>query len=65
MLKIAPLFRRLDDDRGRSTALRQTAVKAMRGILFSWMQQADKVDIACLIIVYIVIAGNHYGCCLF
>lgn len=28
----------------RQTELRQTAVKAMRGILFSWMQQVDKLD---------------------
>lgn len=37
------MFRRLDDDRGRHTELRQTAVKTMRGILFCWMQQIDKV----------------------
>ncbi|KAI1726356.1 glycosyl hydrolases family 15 domain-containing protein [Ditylenchus destructor] len=37
-------YRRLDDDRGRQTELRQTAVKTMRGILFCWMQQVDKVN---------------------
>ncbi|KAK0399096.1 hypothetical protein QR680_002897 [Steinernema hermaphroditum] len=37
-------YKRLDDDRGRQTELRQTAVKTMRGILFSWMQQADKLN---------------------
>ncbi|KAI6223548.1 Phosphorylase b kinase regulatory subunit [Aphelenchoides fujianensis] len=34
-------YQRLDDDRGRTTELRQTAVKTMRGILFSWMQQLN------------------------
>jgi hypothetical protein len=35
-------YKRLDDDRGRETELKQTAIKAMRGILFSWMQQVEK-----------------------
>lgn len=35
--------RRMDDDRGRQTELRQSAVKTMRGILFAWMQQVDEV----------------------
>lgn len=37
------VYRRLDDDRGRQTELRQSAVKAMRGIMFCWMQQLDNV----------------------
>ncbi|CAB3406620.1 unnamed protein product [Caenorhabditis bovis] len=37
-------YKRLDDDRGRQTELRQTAVKTMRGILFSWMQQTRQLD---------------------
>ncbi|CAJ0936519.1 unnamed protein product, partial [Mesorhabditis belari] len=37
-------YKRLDDDRGRETELRQTAVKTMRGILFSWMQQAEMLN---------------------
>ncbi|KAI6236314.1 Phosphorylase b kinase regulatory subunit [Aphelenchoides besseyi] len=40
----ATAYQRLDDDRGRTTELRQTAVKTMRGILFSWMQQVDKIN---------------------
>ncbi|VDK55544.1 unnamed protein product [Anisakis simplex] len=37
-------YKRLDDDRGRQTELRQSAVKAMRGIMFSWMQQLGALD---------------------
>ncbi|VDM53551.1 unnamed protein product [Angiostrongylus costaricensis] len=37
-------YKRLDDERGRHTELRQTAVKTMRGILFCWMQQSDTLD---------------------
>jgi len=37
-------YQRLDDDRGRVTELKQTAVKTMRGILFCWMQQIDKLN---------------------
>uniref|UniRef100_A0A915E5Y7 Phosphorylase b kinase regulatory subunit n=1 Tax=Ditylenchus dipsaci TaxID=166011 RepID=A0A915E5Y7_9BILA len=37
-------YKRLDDDRGRQTELCQTAVKTMRGILFCWMQQVEKVN---------------------
>ena len=33
----------MDDDRGRQTEMRQSAVKTMRGILFAWMQQIDTV----------------------
>ncbi|ETN79480.1 phosphorylase kinase alpha/beta [Necator americanus] len=37
-------YKRLDDERGRQTELRQTAVKTMRGILFCWMQQSGKLN---------------------
>ncbi|GMT25027.1 hypothetical protein PFISCL1PPCAC_16324 [Pristionchus fissidentatus] len=37
-------YERMDDDRGRQTELRQSAVKTMRGILFSWMQQVDELN---------------------
>ncbi|CAD6193542.1 unnamed protein product [Caenorhabditis auriculariae] len=37
-------YKRLDDDRGRQTELRQSAVKTMRGILFCWMQQSSTLD---------------------
>ncbi|MCP9266171.1 Phosphorylase b kinase regulatory subunit beta [Dirofilaria immitis] len=37
-------YKRLDDDRGRQTELRQSAVKAMRGIMFCWMQQLDNLN---------------------
>ncbi|KAK6109710.1 Glycosyl hydrolases 15 family protein [Brugia pahangi] len=37
-------YKRLDDDRGRQTELRQSAVKAMRGIMFCWMQELDNLN---------------------
>ncbi|KAL3119137.1 hypothetical protein niasHT_003920 [Heterodera trifolii] len=37
-------YKRLDDDRGRETELCQTAIKGMRGVLFCWMQQVDKLN---------------------
>uniref|UniRef100_A0A1I7VHF3 Phosphorylase b kinase regulatory subunit n=1 Tax=Loa loa TaxID=7209 RepID=A0A1I7VHF3_LOALO len=37
-------YRRLDDDRGRQTELKQSAVKTMRGIMFCWMQQLDNLN---------------------
>ena len=36
--------RRLDDNRGRQSELRQTAVKTMRGILFCWMMQSESLE---------------------
>lgn len=36
-------FRKIDDDQGKTVELAQTAVKCMRGILFCWFRQADKV----------------------
>lgn len=37
-------YKRLDDERGRQTELRQSAVKTMRGILFCWMQQSESLN---------------------
>uniref|UniRef100_A0AC35U6Q3 Phosphorylase b kinase regulatory subunit n=1 Tax=Rhabditophanes sp. KR3021 TaxID=114890 RepID=A0AC35U6Q3_9BILA len=37
-------YKRLDDDRGRQTSLKQSAVKTMRGILYCWMNEIDKVN---------------------
>ncbi|KAL6739447.1 hypothetical protein Aduo_012901 [Ancylostoma duodenale] len=37
-------YKRLDDERGRQTELRQSAVKTMRGILFCWMQQSERLN---------------------
>ncbi|XP_037068061.1 probable phosphorylase b kinase regulatory subunit beta isoform X2 [Pollicipes pollicipes] len=37
-------YKRIDDDRGKTFELGQSAVKCMRGILLSWMKQADKVE---------------------
>lgn len=38
------LCRRIDDDRGRTHELAQSAVKCMRGILECWLHQAEKVE---------------------
>jgi len=38
------LYRRIDDDRGKSHELGQSAVKCMRGILESWIRQAERVE---------------------
>ena len=37
-------FRRIDDDKGKTYELAQSAVKCMRGILSCWLRQADKVE---------------------
>eukprot|EP00118_Oscarella_pearsei_P010638 m.66389 g.66389 ORF g.66389 m.66389 type:complete len:1074 (+) comp35386_c0_seq8:474-3695(+) len=37
-------YRRLDDDRGRTYELEQSAVKCMRGILFCYMRQSGKLE---------------------
>ena len=36
--------RHVGDDKGRMHELEQSAVKCMRGILFCYMRQADKVE---------------------
>lgn len=38
-------YRRIDDDRGKSYELGQSAVKCMRGILDCWIRQADRVEL--------------------
>ncbi|KAK6186118.1 hypothetical protein SNE40_008216 [Patella caerulea] len=37
-------YRRIDDDNGRTHELGQIAVKCMRGILFCWIRQSEKVE---------------------
>ncbi|XP_065827266.1 phosphorylase b kinase regulatory subunit beta-like [Oscarella lobularis] len=37
-------YRRIDDDRGRTYELEQSAVKCMRGILFCYMRQSEKLE---------------------
>ncbi|XP_078462665.1 phosphorylase b kinase regulatory subunit beta isoform X2 [Lampetra fluviatilis] len=37
-------YRRLDDDKGRTHELEHCAVKCVRGILYCYMRQADKVE---------------------
>lgn len=37
--------RRIDDDMGRTHELEHSAIKCMRGILYCYMRQADKVSI--------------------
>ncbi|XP_062548737.1 probable phosphorylase b kinase regulatory subunit beta isoform X3 [Armigeres subalbatus] len=37
-------YRRIDDDRGKSYELGQSAVKCMRGILECWIKQAHRVE---------------------
>lgn len=38
-------YRRIDDDRGKSHELGQSAVKCMRGILECWIKQAYRVEL--------------------
>lgn len=38
-------YRRIDDDRGKSYELGQSAVKCMRGILECWIKQAHRVEL--------------------
>ncbi|XP_017774293.1 PREDICTED: probable phosphorylase b kinase regulatory subunit beta isoform X2 [Nicrophorus vespilloides] len=37
-------YRRIDDDRGKSYELGQSAVKCMRGILECWIKQANRIE---------------------
>lgn len=39
------IFRRIDDDRGKSYELGQAAVKCMRGILKCWIRLAPKIEL--------------------
>jgi len=41
---LALAHRHIDDDNGKTFELEQSAVKCMRGLLFFYMQQADKVE---------------------
>ncbi|XP_072374293.1 phosphorylase b kinase regulatory subunit beta isoform X1 [Scyliorhinus torazame] len=41
---VALAYRRIDDDKGRTHELEYCAVKCMRGILYCYMRQADKVE---------------------
>ncbi|XP_056873369.1 phosphorylase b kinase regulatory subunit beta isoform X1 [Takifugu flavidus] len=41
---LALAYRRIDDDMGRTHELEHSAVKCMRGILYCYMRQADKVE---------------------
>ncbi|XP_014223214.1 probable phosphorylase b kinase regulatory subunit beta isoform X2 [Trichogramma pretiosum] len=38
-------YRRIDDDRGKSYELGQSAIKCMRGILECWMKQSARVEL--------------------
>lgn len=38
-------YRRIDDDRGKSYELGQSAVKCMRGILECWIKQSHRVEL--------------------
>ena len=40
--------RQMGDDKGRTYELEQCAVKCMRGILFCYMRQAERVGVAFL-----------------
>ncbi|NXX27265.1 KPBB kinase, partial [Nicator chloris] len=42
---LALAYRRIDDDKGRTHELEHSAIKCMRGILYCYMRQADKVQI--------------------
>ncbi|KAL3859718.1 hypothetical protein ACJMK2_009920 [Sinanodonta woodiana] len=41
---LSQAYRRIDNDQGRTHELAQVAVKCMRGILFCWIRQADKLE---------------------
>uniref|UniRef100_A0A3P8VKE5 Phosphorylase b kinase regulatory subunit n=1 Tax=Cynoglossus semilaevis TaxID=244447 RepID=A0A3P8VKE5_CYNSE len=41
---LALAYRRIDDDMGRTHELEHSAIKCMRGILYCYMRQADKVE---------------------
>ncbi|XP_060715828.1 phosphorylase b kinase regulatory subunit beta isoform X4 [Tachysurus vachellii] len=41
---LALAYRRIDDDLGRTHELEHSAIKCMRGILYCYMRQADKVE---------------------
>ncbi|XP_033113441.1 phosphorylase b kinase regulatory subunit beta-like [Anneissia japonica] len=41
---LALAYRKIDNDQGRTYELEQSAVKCMRGILYCYLRQADKVE---------------------
>uniref|UniRef100_A0A8C5THX7 Phosphorylase b kinase regulatory subunit n=1 Tax=Malurus cyaneus samueli TaxID=2593467 RepID=A0A8C5THX7_9PASS len=41
---LALAYRRIDDDKGRTHELEHSAIKCMRGILYCYMRQSDKVQ---------------------
>ncbi|KAJ8400431.1 hypothetical protein AAFF_G00395550 [Aldrovandia affinis] len=41
---LAMAYRRIDDDMGRTHELEHSAIKCMRGILYCYMRQSDKVE---------------------
>uniref|UniRef100_A0A8C1WD44 Phosphorylase b kinase regulatory subunit n=1 Tax=Cyprinus carpio TaxID=7962 RepID=A0A8C1WD44_CYPCA len=41
---LALAYRRIDDDMGRTHELEHSAIKCMRGIMYCYMQQSDKVE---------------------
>ncbi|KAJ4947875.1 hypothetical protein JOQ06_009906, partial [Pogonophryne albipinna] len=41
---LALAYRRIDDDMGRTHEMEHSAIKCMRGILYCYMRQADKVE---------------------
>ncbi|KAJ8340152.1 hypothetical protein SKAU_G00347850 [Synaphobranchus kaupii] len=42
---LALAYRRIDDDMGRTHELEHSAIKCMRGILYCYMRQSDKVEL--------------------
>ncbi|XP_075934148.1 phosphorylase b kinase regulatory subunit beta isoform X4 [Anarhichas minor] len=60
-------YRRIDDDMGRTHELEHSAIKCMRGILYCYMRQADKVEqfkqdpspSKCLHSVFDVVTGDE------
>ncbi|KAI1890186.1 hypothetical protein AGOR_G00171090 [Albula goreensis] len=64
---LALAYRRIDDDMGRTHELEHSAIKCMRGILYCYMRQSDKVEqfkqdpspIKCLHSVFNVHTGDE------
>ncbi|XP_064193280.1 phosphorylase b kinase regulatory subunit beta isoform X1 [Anguilla rostrata] len=42
---LALAYRRIDDDMGRTHELEHSAIKCMRGVLYCYMRQSDKVEL--------------------
>ncbi|KAI5626123.1 phosphorylase b kinase regulatory subunit beta isoform X2, partial [Silurus asotus] len=54
---LALAYRRIDDDMGRTHELEHSAIKCMRGILYCYMRQADKVNVYVLFMQLIAQRG--------